>query len=156
MPLSRQRAAARQRDASIALRLACGNGLRPDVWDAFGQRFRIPHILEFYAATEGNVTLFNFDERKGARSAASAGSWRSHFPIRLVRFDVATEQPMRDAHGLCVPCQPDEIGEAIGQIMSDPGEAAGRFEGYATAPKASARSCATCSSRATPGFAPAT
>ena len=35
------------------LRLSCGNGLRPDVWDEFRRRFRIPQNLEFYAATEG-------------------------------------------------------------------------------------------------------
>src|SRR5439155_649203 len=37
-------------------RMCCGNGLRPDVWNRFKERFRIPHILEFYAATEGNVS----------------------------------------------------------------------------------------------------
>src|ERR1043166_5049007 len=36
------------------LRLAVGNGLRPDVWNAFKDRFKIPQILEFYASTEGN------------------------------------------------------------------------------------------------------
>ena len=41
------------------LRLACGNGLSADVWDAFQTRFRIPRILEFYAATEGNFSLYN-------------------------------------------------------------------------------------------------
>ena len=48
------------------LRLACGNGLRPDVWPEFKQRFAIPQIIEFYAATEGNVTLFNWDGKEGA------------------------------------------------------------------------------------------
>ena len=48
------------------LRLACGNGLRADVWREFRERFRIPQILEFYAATEGNVSLFNFDGTEGA------------------------------------------------------------------------------------------
>ncbi len=48
------------------LRLACGNGLRPDVWPEFKERFAIPQIIEFYAATEGNVSLFNFDGKEGA------------------------------------------------------------------------------------------
>ncbi len=48
------------------LRLACGNGLRPDVWREFKERFRIPKIIEFYAATEGNVSLFNFEGKEGA------------------------------------------------------------------------------------------
>src|SRR5579864_3974567 len=34
------------------IRMCCGNGLRPDIWDDFKIRFRIPQILEFYAATE--------------------------------------------------------------------------------------------------------
>src|SRR5262249_17763642 len=34
------------------LRLACGNGLRPDIWDTFQKRFDVPRIIEFYAATE--------------------------------------------------------------------------------------------------------
>ena len=48
------------------LRLACGNGLRPDVWAQFKRRFQIPQIIEFYAATEGNVSLFNFDGKPTA------------------------------------------------------------------------------------------
>jgi fatty-acyl-CoA synthase len=46
------------------IRLACGNGMRGDVWIDFEKRFRIPRILEFYAATEGNVTLFNYEGRR--------------------------------------------------------------------------------------------
>jgi fatty-acyl-CoA synthase len=42
-----------------SLRLACGNGLRADVWTEFKARFAIPHIIEFYAATEGTFSLFN-------------------------------------------------------------------------------------------------
>src|SRR5206468_3451222 len=43
------------------IRLAFGNGLRPDIWPVMKQRFRIPEILEFYGSTEGNVSMFNFD-----------------------------------------------------------------------------------------------
>lgn len=30
-----------------------GNGLRPDVWLVFKERFAIPTICEFYGSTEG-------------------------------------------------------------------------------------------------------
>src|SRR5277367_4592640 len=48
------------------LRLACGNGMRADVWEEFQRRFHIPQILEFYAATEGNFSLYNCEGRVGA------------------------------------------------------------------------------------------
>jgi fatty-acyl-CoA synthase len=112
------------------LRLACGNGLRPDVWPEFKRRFQIPQLLEFYAATEGNVTLFNFDEKEGSVGRIP---WflASHFPIKLVKFDFETDQPTRNADGLCIPCETGEVGEAIGKILNDPAKPAARFEGYA-------------------------
>jgi fatty-acyl-CoA synthase len=32
-----------------------GNGMRPDVWNRFRDRFNIPKVCEFYAATEGKT-----------------------------------------------------------------------------------------------------
>ncbi|MET0294296.1 MAG: long-chain-acyl-CoA synthetase, partial [Phenylobacterium sp.] len=100
------------------LRLAFGNGLRPDVWRQMRTRFRIPQILEFYGATEGNVAMFNFDGHEGA--IGRAPKWiKRRFNWRLIRFDVASEQPVRGANGLCVECGPGEIGECVGQIGDD-------------------------------------
>ena len=48
------------------LRMVTGNGLRPDIWDDFKDRFNIKNILEFYGATEGNVSLMNYDGKSGA------------------------------------------------------------------------------------------
>jgi fatty-acyl-CoA synthase len=114
------------------LRLACGNGLRPDIWGAFQQRFRIPRIIEFYAATEGNVTLFNFEGRPGAIGRLPRLLDR-RFPVRIVKFDVEREAPLRDKRGFCILCGPDEVGEVIGQIVNDPLMPTNRFEGYADA-----------------------
>jgi fatty-acyl-CoA synthase len=114
------------------LRLACGNGLRPDIWSAFQKRFRIPRIIEFYAATEGNVTLFNFEGRPGAIGRLPRLLDR-RFPVRIVKFDVARDAPVRNARGFCILCGPDEAGEAIGQIVNDPMMPSNRFEGYADA-----------------------
>lgn len=114
------------------LRLCCGNGLRPDVWPEFKRRFKIPNILEFYAATEGNVSVFNFEGKEGAIGRIP---WfvAGRFPVKLVKFDLEKETPVRDAQGLCVECAPGEIGEAIGKILRDPSKPGQRFEGYATA-----------------------
>jgi fatty-acyl-CoA synthase len=120
----------RPSESQHRVRLACGNGLRPDVWNEFKERFRIPQILEFYAATEGNVTLFNFEGKPGAIGRLP---WfiERRFPVRIVKFDVETEMPVRDAQGFCIRCAPDEVGETIGQIINDPEKPSNRFEGYA-------------------------
>lgn len=34
-----------------------GNGLRPQIWREFVQRFNIPKVAEFYGATEGNANI---------------------------------------------------------------------------------------------------
>ena len=111
------------------LRLCCGNGLRPDVWAKFHERFRVPRILEYYAATEGNVALFNLDSTPGA--VGRLPDWIKHrFPVAIVRYDIETEQPVRDANGFCISCAPDEPGQIIGEIVNDPKQPANRFEGY--------------------------
>ncbi|MDQ4062288.1 MAG: long-chain-acyl-CoA synthetase, partial [Pseudomonadota bacterium] len=116
------------------IRLCNGNGLRPDIWLDFKTRFRIPHILEWYAATEGNVVLFNFDGKPG--SIGRIPAWAKHrFPVKLVKFDIEAEAPVRDANGHCIECAPGEVGEALGQIVNDPLKPANRFDGYAD-PKA--------------------
>jgi fatty-acyl-CoA synthase len=117
------------KERANSLRLCCGNGLRGDVWAQFQSRFGIP-ILEFYAATEGNVTLFNFEGKPGAVGRIP---WflRKSFPTTVVRFDLEREQPLRNARGFCEEAAAGEIGEAIGRIFDDPSMPAGRFEGYA-------------------------
>jgi fatty-acyl-CoA synthase len=118
-------------EARHRIRLACGNGLRPDLWPAFQSRFRIPHILEFYGATEGNVNIFNFEGKAGA--VGRVPWYVAHrFPIAVVRFDVEHQQPVRNAQGFCERCSPDEPGEVIGKILNDPSKPGNRFEGYAT------------------------
>ena len=114
------------------LRLACGNGLRSDVWPQFKERFKIPQIIEFYAATEGNVSLFNFEGKEGA--VGRLPWWMAaRFPTKVVRFDVERQQPIRDAQGFCIECEADEPGEVIGKIMKDASKPGQRFEGYASA-----------------------
>jgi fatty-acyl-CoA synthase len=114
------------------LRLCCGNGLRPDIWTEFQSRFAMPLILEFYAATEGNVTLFNFEGKPGAVGRIP---WflAGRFPTKIVRFDLEKQAPLRNALGRCEEAAPGEIGEAIGRIFDDPSKPSGRFEGYSNA-----------------------
>jgi fatty-acyl-CoA synthase len=114
------------------IRLACGNGLRPDVWTGFKDRFRIPRILEFYAATEGNVTLFNYEGKPGA--IGRIPSFLAHrSPTALIRYDVEDGELLRDERGRCIRCHPGEVGEAIGRILEGHASLGSRFEGYTDA-----------------------
>jgi len=111
------------------VRIACGNGLAPDIWEQFKSRFQIPRILEFYAATEGNVSLFNAEGEPGA--IGRIPSYLAHrFPAALVKFDVETGEPIRNEQGFCLRCAPNEVGEAIGLLRSDASNIGSRFEGY--------------------------
>jgi fatty-acyl-CoA synthase len=115
-----------------SLRLCCGNGLRADVWESFRERFRIPQILEYYAATEGSFSLYNCEGRPGA--IGRIPPFLSHrMSVALVKYDPTTELPARDAAGFCVRCAPNEVGEAIGAISTAEAQGGGRFEGYADA-----------------------
>ncbi len=101
------------RERAHALRLACGNGMQAEVWTRFTQRFGVPHVLEYYAATEGSVSLYNTEERPGA--IGRIPSYLAHrFPVALIRCDPETGAALRDADGRCQRCLPDEAGEAIG------------------------------------------
>lgn len=117
-------------DTAHRVRIANGNGLRPDIWEAFKTRFAIPEILEWFAATEGNVVLFNFDGKPGAVGRIPWYLERK-LTTRVVRWDRETGEPARDAAGRCMLTGPDEVGEAIGEIVYDPERPGQRFDGYA-------------------------
>jgi fatty-acyl-CoA synthase len=112
------------------LRIACGNGLRPEVWVPFQARFKIPRILEYYASTEGNFSLYNCEGQPGAIGRIPA-FLANRLPVALLRFDVEKSEPWRNAAGFCERCGANEIGEAVGLMPDTGGERAGRFEGYA-------------------------
>jgi fatty-acyl-CoA synthase len=124
-------------ETAHSLRIACGNGLRPEVWEPFQRRFKIPRILEYYASTEGNFSLYNCEGRPGA--IGKIPSFLAHrLAVALLRFDVDEGEPRRNEAGFCERCAPNEVGEAVGLIPGEANELAGRFEGYAD-PEASAR-----------------
>lgn len=109
------------------IRTGFGNGLRPEIWQQFMDRFNIPHLAEFYGSTEGNVSFVNFDGKVGSvgRIPGFLESKFSH--VAFVKFDIAEEEPVRGEDGFCQRTDPDEPGEALGRISSELRE---RFEGY--------------------------
>ena len=117
------------RETTHRLRLCCGNGLRRDVWNTFKTRFQIPQILEFYAATEGNVSLYNVDGTPGSIGRTPA-FLRHRSNLELVKFDIDTNEPVRGDSGFCIRCEASEAGEALGRIASGASTAELRFDGY--------------------------
>jgi fatty-acyl-CoA synthase len=121
-------APASELETAHGLRLAVGNGLRGDIWEAFAGRFAIPRILEFYAATEGNFSLFNVEGKPGAIGRIPP-LLAHRFPASIVTVDADSGSPIRGDDGLCIACAPGEVGEAVGRIgTADQG--GGPFEGY--------------------------
>jgi len=106
-----------------------GNGLRSEVWASFVARFDIPHVIEFYGSTEGNVSLINVDGPIGAVGRVPTYlSWK--FNVDIIRYDVESGENPRGADGFCVREDPNETGEMIGEIRQD--DPRFRFEGYGT------------------------
>ena len=124
------------KEARHRLRLACGNGMQGDVWRQVQERFQVPRVLEFYAATEGSVSLYNCEGHVGA--IGRIPPFLAHrFPVALVRCDQETGATLRGPDGFAIRCATDEAGEAIGRLPGQAASAARPFDGY-TDPAASA------------------
>ena len=122
------KAPASEREARHGVRLAVGNGLRGDIWEAFANRFAIPQILEFYAATEANFSLFNLEGKPGAIGRIPP-VLAHRFPASIIKVDADSGSPLRSEAGLCIACAAGEIGEAVGRIGRAARDGAS-FEGY--------------------------
>ena len=109
------------------IRTGFGNGLRPEIWQKFLDRFNVPHLAEFYGSTEGNVSFISVDDKVGAVGRIPSWLNKRFAHVAFVKFDVASEQPVRGQDNFCIRCDDDEVGEVIGRISTDPGQ---RFEGY--------------------------
>ncbi len=114
----------RNTDRSHLVRLCVGNGLRPEIWDEFKQRFGIERINEFYGASEGNLVFtnaFNMDRTAGFCPMSFA----------VVQYDIEKDEPVRDAAGHLVKVARGESGLLLTEVTDRFG-----FEGY-TDPAAS-------------------
>lgn len=112
--------------------MAWGNGMRPDVWETFRQRFNIPVIHELYAATDGLGATFN--RNKGAFSrgaiAVRGAIWRRIFGAIQIRakIDPDTEDIVRGPDGFVIKCKDGEPGEVLHKVDRTMKEAS--FRGY--------------------------
>lgn len=121
-------------DTKHSLRIAFGNGMRPESWIPFQKRFKIPEIGEFYAATEGNQQFMNHTKTTDFINFPGAGACGNidmatkmlRGDVVIIEHDTATEMPVRDPKtGLCIQCPRGKAGELVGLI-----EPTIKFDGY--------------------------
>ncbi|PMD21149.1 acetyl-CoA synthetase-like protein [Hyaloscypha hepaticicola] len=102
--------------------VACGNGLRGEIWEKFKDRFNIPEIREFYRSTEGLAKFDNVASGAwGVGKVGFAGPIRRYMETDtfIVKVDESTGEPYRDSvTGFCVKVPLGEPGEAIGRVKS--------------------------------------
>ncbi|KAI1499033.1 AMP-binding enzyme [Biscogniauxia marginata] len=125
-------------DKKHDVRLAFGNGLRPDVWEKFRDRFGIEAIAEFYGATEGFLATWNYTRNDFSSGAIGRNGWVYSLLMKLklaiVARDPETDAPARDPKtGLCRQVKRGEVGELLFVLPKDTERS---FQGYFNNPKA--------------------
>lgn len=108
-------------DRDHQVRVVVGNGLRPEIWDAFQQRFGIARICEFYSASESNLAFVN---------AWSMARTAGYCPLSyaILRFDADAEAPLRDERGRLQRVEAGGVGLLIGEVTRR-----APFDGYTDA-----------------------
>jgi len=106
-------------DSNNSVTKMIGNGLRPDIWKNFKERFGIDKVGEFYGASEGGggfFNFFNFDCTVGYCPT----------PYAIVKYDVDEDKPFRRSNGFM---EKVDLGET-GLLLFEMGGGAGGFVGY--------------------------
>ena len=86
-----------------------GNGLRPDLWDTFRNRFNVERICEIYGASEANgmfMNLLNKDQTIGM----------TNIDIKLFAYDVAEDKLIVDENGKYIEVNDHSPGLALMRI----------------------------------------
>ncbi len=105
-------------DADNPMVTMMGNGLRPDVWHEFKDRFGIKRVSEFYGSSEGNVGFVNLLNKDCTVGATT-------MPVALVQYDVDADELVRDGKGHCIKVANGQPGLLLGKITP-----LTAFEGY--------------------------
>jgi acyl-CoA synthetase (AMP-forming)/AMP-acid ligase II len=120
-------------DAKNDVRVAFGNGLRPDIWNKFKERFDVPIIAEFYSATEGAAGTWNYSVNDFSRGAIGRSGSISKLIFgggsTIVKLDHETDLPYRDPKtGFCEVVPAGDPGELLYSL--DPLDIEKKFQGY--------------------------
>lgn len=109
---------AKNNDKQHNIKKIIGNGLRPEIWDEFQQRFGIEHINEFYGASECNLVFtnaFNLPHTAGFTPLA----------FTVVEYDIVNDEPVYNSEGKMIKVKTGEVGLLLTKVTkSSP------FDGY--------------------------
>lgn len=108
-------------DRDHSVRVMTGNGLRPEIWEKFRERFGIDRICEFYAASECNIAFVN---------AFNVPMTTGYCPMdfAIVDYDPDTGEPLRGNNGRLSRVGKGNVGLLLSGISrSQP------FDGYTDA-----------------------
>jgi citronellyl-CoA synthetase len=103
------------------LKTMLGNGLRPDIWDTFRNRFGVKRITEIYGSSEGNVSFLNILNKESTIGTGSV-------VVMLVKYDIENDEIVLDGDGKVIEVEPGEAGLMLGQI-----DDRYKFDGYKNA-----------------------
>ena len=120
-------------DKTHQVHMAWGNGMRPDVWEPFRERFNIPVINELYAATDGLGGSFNYNAGPFGVNAIGKRGLIWHLlnskNEKRIKMDVDTEEIARDENGFAIEVGPGEPGQVVHRLV-DPSVKGYIFKGY--------------------------
>lgn len=111
----------RPTDRQHRVRVIVGNGLRPDIWHRFQERFGIERIAEFYGASECNIAFvnaYNLDQTAGT----------CPLPYKVVAYDPDTGEAIRNAKGKLRKVKPGQVGLLLAKVTDRT-----PFDGYTDA-----------------------
>ncbi len=98
-------------DRKHKVRVICGNGLRPSIWDDFTERFGIERVCEFYGASEGNTAFVNV-----LNIPRSTGVCPT--PVAFVEYDGESGEPVRDDNGRVKKVRNGEPGLLLSKVSN--------------------------------------
>ena len=96
-------------DGDNPLTTCVGNGLRPELWHSFKNRFSISKVAEYYGSTEGNLAFMNILNRD-CTFGMGLGSYK------VVNYSEENGDLVKNSRGFCTTVQYGEVGLLITKI----------------------------------------
>jgi fatty-acyl-CoA synthase/citronellyl-CoA synthetase len=111
----------KENDRNHRVRIMGGNGLRPDIWMKFKQRFGVEQIMELYGASECNIAFVN-----SLNLDMTAGYCPMSFDV--IQYNIEQDAPVLNNKGFMIPVAKGETGLLIAEVTKR-----SPYEGYTNA-----------------------